>query len=387
MVDPHPVCDGPHVRRPLHLLPRRPVGRAIALALVLLVGWLTWSVGGALRAPGTDPVAARLAEWARFHRLGGVVTVAEKVQYRLHPPRTGGTPAPLAAEHPGAAGDPRPRPSTPAPLAPLPLQASPALPGEGQWQVLETVAGQPAVRAAFVRPDAVHTSYLTGVARLDQRLVRLEYHAGTQVPGGTGWGLPPTVPGDRRDGLLATFNSGFLVGDSRGGTWDNGKTAGTLRDGAGALVVRTDGRADVVRWGRDAALGPDVAVVRQNLDLLVDGGQLAAGLDVNDNPTWGRTIGHKTFVWRSAIGITADGALVYVAGDALTTRTIAQLEQDAGAVRAMELDINPSWTSFMTYQHPAPGVATPTKLTADEKPGAGRYLATSTRDFFAVYPR
>lgn len=369
---------------------RRFWARRLLVVVLVAVVWLSVSLGRALTAPGTDPLAARLAEWARFHHLGPLVTVSERVQYAMHPPKTGGLPtapilpgrAPAAGAEPSVIGA-LPRPGLPA----LPLRAVPALAGEGQWQTLSSVGGRPAVQAAFLRPDALHTSYLAGVARLDQNLLRLAYHPGSQVPGGRGWSQPASIAPTDLDGLVATFNSGFTMQDSRGGIFSQGKTAGVLRDGAAALVIDQSGRADVVQWGRDRQLGPQVAVVRQNLDLIVDGGRLVAGLDSNDNPKWGRTIGHRTFVWRSAVGITADGSLVYVAGGALTTSSLAQLEKDAGAVRAMELDINPSWTSFMTYQHPAHGVAVPVKLTADEQPKANRYLTTSTRDFFAAYRR
>jgi len=36
-------------------------------------------------------------------------------------------------------------------------------------------------------------------------------------------------------------------------------------------------------------------------------------------------------------------------GPALSVRTLAELLHRAGAVRAMELDINTEWVSFMTY--------------------------------------
>jgi hypothetical protein len=58
--------------------------------------------------------------------------------------------------------------------------------------------------------------------------------------------------------------------------------------------------------------------------------------------------------WRSGLGITADGALVYAAGPALDPLQLAQLLVRAGAVRAMQLDIKPNWPVFVTYD-PAPG--------------------------------
>jgi hypothetical protein len=56
-------------------------------------------------------------------------------------------------------------------------------------------------------------------------------------------------------------------------------------------------------------------------------------------------------------------------------------------VRAMELDINPQWTNFITYTHPRSGEAVPHMLTRDEQAYPYRYLQPSTRDFVAVLAR
>ena len=379
--------------------PRGRWGRVVAVVLAAALLWLGVSLTQALTAPGTDSASARLAEWARFHGLGWVVSELEQVQYDLSPPKVGGTPTggiPTVPPEgsPTTAAAPRttaPRPMAPRPLsaapAPLAPEAQPPLAGEGHWQTLVEVHGAPAIRAAFLRPDSLHTSYVTGVAWLDQHLVRFGLHPGTQVPGGSGWPVAPTVPSTARGALLATFNSGFTMQDARGGYWQGGRQVGILRPGAAAMVFHRDGHLDVVKWGRDAHLGPDVVAVRQNLDLLVDGGRLAAGLDSTTTSTWGKTLGNRTYVWRSAVGVRADGSVVVVVGASLSVRTLATLAQDAGAVRAMELDINPAWTNFMTYTHPSPGVAVPHMLTQDEQPRPDRYLYTSSRDFVSVMAR
>jgi len=74
----------------------------------------------------------------------------------------------------------------------------------------------------------------------------------------------------------------------------------------------------------------------------------------------------------------------------LSAREIGLLEvllQRAGAVRAMELDINKAWVSFMWYS-PATGAGSPIphKLVEFTRP-VDRYYAVNNRDFFAVYAR
>jgi len=353
-----------------------------------LLLWPTWSIGSALAAPGTDSTAARLAEWARFHGLGWAVDDLEQAQYRANPPKVGGT---LAGGIPKVGAIPRasakaPTPRQRAAFAPIPPQAYPPLPDEGAWQSVVTLRGQPAIRAAFLRPDPQHTSYLVGVAWLDQKLVKLVLHPGFQVPGGSGWSQPFDVPHSERDALLATFNSGFTMVDSKGGYWQNGKSAAPLRRGAASMVLYKDGRVDVVDWNR-AAPGADVAAVRQNLGLLVDHGIISADVDSTTTRTWGKTVGNSTFVWRTALGVRKDGSLVFVVGSSMSVRTLANIVRDAGAVRAMELDINKAWTNFITYRHPSKGVAVPYMLTANSHPNPYRYLQPSSRDFVAVLAR
>ena len=379
----------PRVSRPTR---RRLWVRRAGVVLVVPLLWLVWSVGGALMAPGTDTTVERLAEWARFNGMGWVVSELEQVQYQLNPPKVGGS---LAGGIPEVAA-PRPKPSpragssgaTPvdAVLAPIPPQAQPALPGEGVWQTLTSLHGQPAIRAAFLRPDAAHTSYLVGVAWLNQKLVKMVLHPGYTVPGGSGWSQPSQVPSSQRDALLATFNSGFTMQDANGGYWQDGQGAAPLRKGAASMVLYKDGHVDVAKWAGTAP-GPDVAAVRQNLGLLVENGRISADVNSTTTRTWGKTVGNATYVWRSALGVRKDGSLVFVVGASMSVPTLANIVHDAGAVNAMELDINKSWTNFMTYAHPSAGVAVPHMLTRDAHPNPYRYLQPSSRDFVAVLAR
>jgi len=60
----------------------------------------------------------------------------------------------------------------------------------------------------------------------------------------------------------------------------------------------------------------------------------------------------------------------------------------AGAVTAMQLDINPDWMSFMYYLprgHPAD--PNPVNLPPDQIQSPYRYYSTANRDFTAVFAR
>jgi hypothetical protein len=272
--------------RPRAYRTRRPawvywVRRGVLLSLVVLVLSTTWSIADALRAPGDDGVSVKLAEWARDHYLGPAVTLAENIQYRLSPPQTGGAPdtsqlAAAAAEK-ATSGQ---NASVIKALAPIVPPVSPALPGEGVYVPVVRSTKGPLIQVTFVRPDTVHTSYLTGVAWMSRSL-RFVLHPGFQDPGLAGMSQPDTVA-NQQAGLVATFNGGFKIKDAQGGYYDHGRTAGTLTPGAASFVVYKDGHATVGTWGQDVSMTPDVAFVRQNLQPLVTGGKVAANLGRHD---------------------------------------------------------------------------------------------------------
>ena len=431
--------------------PRAHPVRTLVLAVVLvLVIAALWSYVGALTAPGSAGVGAKTVEWISNDVPGGraVVLFAERMWYTWTAPPAGGTPPaglplvsttpptgqPAQPSDPESAGrlaqssssapaDQSVQPSTTVPVvrpaqtsgSPLVVEPPPAasatqvpvhlgappsivpiaanrLPGEGQWQVAgRLVAGLPAIRVAYLRPDPIHTTLVTGVMWLDMKLLRAELVPGTQLPASSNsWsGLHFSIPARARADLMATFNSGFLLRDSGGGWYGQGVMAAPLQDGEASLVISRDGTATVGRWGRDATMNSNIAAVRQNLQLIVDQGQVNPTLATDDYKIWGGTLGNTVMTWRSGVGVTEDGALVYAAGDKLTVQSLADVLQRAGAVRAMELDINRKWTSANYYEL-APGdsrVASPTKLLPNMTRPATRYFVPDERDFVAVFLR
>ncbi|MCU1391765.1 MAG: hypothetical protein JWM34_193 [Ilumatobacteraceae bacterium] len=116
-------------------------------------------------------------------------------------------------------------------------------------------------------------------------------------------------------------------------------------------------------------------------------GRLVDGLDDNTGNRWGRMVGDTLFVWRSGVGIDAQGRILSVASEGLRVRTLAALLQRAGAVRAMELDINHSWVTFNAFHHDTNGQPTGTKLLTGMSKSSSRHLSADTRDFVAVVAR
>jgi hypothetical protein len=275
----------------------------------------------------------------------------------------------------------------------------------------------PAVR--LTRPGGIWAAHHVAVLWLSHVALRLEQHPGVKTsyshvadPGASPrWTTSPVLSRSLQLRLAATFNGGFKVvnGDSHGGYWDSGygidgrgrvlhDPAGTsvLHRGVMSLVVYRDGSWDVGRWGTEVRMSPRVRFVRQELAPLVDGRAInPLTRSSNCQGVWGKTVSiPRCTPWRSGVGVTASGDLVYVSGDRLTPLQLAVLLRDAGAVRAMQLDVNRQWISAEYYR---PGTATrpavphvvnsPYYSPAHYVSGSVAAGTASNRDFFAAYLR
>jgi hypothetical protein len=149
------------------------------------------------------------------------------------------------------------------------------------------------------------------------------------------------------------------------------------------LIGYADGRVDVAAWSGGPSVPRNVLFARQNLPLIVSGGRPNPNL--SDGPEWGATLGNAVRVWRSGVGVDARGDLIYAAANGQTVGSLAQILIRAGAIRAMELDINSYWVTFITYGQPSAGQ--PASLLPGMTRGPERYLSPDDRDFFAVYLR
>jgi hypothetical protein len=374
-------------RRPAVKWSRRGVLAAL-LVFLIVVGW---SIGGALTAPGTDSTAARLAEWGRDHGLGGIVTWLEKEQYDQNQPTTGGAPKGGIPQAQGVettappANDPVAAKTLPAPAPIQPVAHGAPLANEGQWETVVTVKGAPAVRVAELRPDATHTSFVAGVMWMDPNLVRGQLQPGFQDPGGK-WQASDEIAKADRVSVAAVFNAGFRLNASKGGYYSEGKTVVPLQDNAASLVIDKNGVADVGSWNHEVHMSSDTASVRQNLAMLVDNGQVAANCS-SGGAVWGWTLGNDAFIDRSAFGVTATGAEVYVAGPALSVCTLGKILQAAGVVRGMELDINPDWVSGAYFHDQPTGDPQGFRLYPTQKLPPTKYFQPSSRDWFGWYAR
>ena len=345
-----------------------------------------WSYGNYLTAPGDAPLTVRSSDWLRDHGFETVVNDVEQWWYTRKRP-TGSAPPPG-----DIATGLRHAVATPA-RAVVPDHAMTASthprPGEAIWTAVGGLAARTGVQQTFLQPDAAAPSVIASVVRFDQRDVRTVLVPGTREPGGT-WAWHSEIPVSARSTVVAAFNAGFKFRHTPGGFYSEGRHAvRPLQAGLASLVVHRDGTADVADWGRDAQLTPDVVSVRQNLALIVDGGHPVAGLSSDRGLRWGTKKSQFQYTWRSAVGVDAHGRLIYAAGSQMTLVQLATALVDAGAVRAMQLDIHDGVVTFNWYR-PRPGSAlgvAAQKLTPSMQRSATRYLQPDQRDFIAIQAR
>jgi hypothetical protein len=243
------------------------------------------------------------------------------------------------------------------------------------WTVVAQVRGQPAAWLA-------QRSGVT-LMRFDQGLMHLTLHAGSSDGGVAGWTYGDEITPREIHLLIAAVNGGFKLTYHDVGFSSGGHVAVPLKAGLASIVTYTDGTTDIGAWRAGVpSAGKTVFSVLQNQRLLVDRGVAAASVSDCIIACWGETIGGQTGVARSGVGVAASGQLVWAAGEQLLPSELASALINAGAVRAIELDINPDWVaSYLYVHHPSGPSAVP--VVPGQLGIAGKLLEPYSRDFLA----
>jgi hypothetical protein len=336
--------------------------------------------------PSSLPLGVRTVEWLRLNHFNWLVDDVEHVYYSWRAPTKGGPqlttlPTVGLGRRKGKSTHHREAKTWPPPIKPVFVHP---LEGEGVWKPTgPPITGEPPVLVTTFRTERDYPRIVAYVAWFDHTRTAIAYYPGRYEPPSATLRGPMEVPYGQRWRLLSTFNSGFIYQDGLNGDALNGHANEPLKQGLATLVAYKNGRLNIVSWDRGPAPGPAIAWARQSLPLIVDHGRLSPKL--NDSTQWGYTLGNAVRVWRTGLGIDRRGNVIYAAADYQTVTTLARILQQAGAIRAMELDINPEWPTLITYRHHRGLI--PTRVVPNYQQPPTRYLVPDDRDFFAVYRR
>lgn len=377
-------------------------------AISAFAAWTLVSVLVAVVPDNGDRVASRLATWARDHRLGAVIDQLESWTYSEPPSATPATDlavtpvvtaptttAPATTTEPTTtsqgdttttSGEPTTTlPPTLAPPAPLTPVIEPALAGEGQWSVVATAAGEPAMWATGFRPIADTGGIVATMVVVDQTHLRTALFNGSEMPGGGGWTRGNRVPDVLQPALIGAMNGGFRFDHMKGGYVTEGRVMKPLRDGDATLAIDADGVLSMGQLGRDIVDDGSWVSLRQNLELIVDDGRSRVDEAVANGVWWGADHGNAVYVKRSAVCTIADGRIAYVMAAMVDAHQLAATLIAMGCVMAMQMDINVDWPTFMTYTHDAEGMAEPHWVDERMSGNPRRYLDGSSKEFFAFF--
>jgi hypothetical protein len=105
-------------------------------------------------------------------------------------------------------------------------------------------------------------------------------------------------------------------------------------------------------------------------------------------PASSATLGGVNDPARAAVGITADGRLMWAGGENLTVSALVQSMLGAHVVRAVKLDINPEWVAAYFYDHrTGHGPPSPVQALPGQTGIPGQFLTPWQRDFFTIVAR
>ncbi|MGA2320760.1 MAG: hypothetical protein ABSG95_08445 [Solirubrobacteraceae bacterium] len=280
-----------------------------------------------------------------------------------------------AAHALGQVSTPDPPRSVPARPVP-PLVVSLPAHTTADWTTVARVHGQPAAWLA-------QRSGVT-LMRFDQRLLHLNLHAGSSDGGVAGWTYGDQITPREIHLVVAAFNGGFKLSYPNVGFSSGGHVAVPLKSGLASIVTYADGATDIGAWGAGVPSAHEaVFSVLQNQQLLVDHGAVAANTAGCVITCWGETVERRTAVARSGLGITSSGQLVWAAGEQLLPGELGSALVGAGAVRAIELDINPDWVAGYLYIHHSGGPF-PLPVVPGQLGIAGELVEPYSRDFLTI---
>ena len=342
---------------------------------------------GVLARTGVAPEAA---PWV----LPAPSALAQPTVFAATPPRRAtttrrATTGPRLPSTPTLPAATQPTPTLAATWMPAAIPALGALPGAGQWApYIQAADGQTIAYRTFIQPDAQRSYAVAAIVAFDLQATRLHFVLGTSEPASkvkvSRTGRIPqqdALPGV----LVAAFNGGFKTRHGQFGAMVDQVTVVPPRQEFGTVALYQDGSVKLGAWGSDIAPTVDMVAWRQNGPLVIQHGQVNPHTADTASRDWGIILNGATAVWRSGLGLSADGrTLYYVAGTNLTLPALVQTLGATSADNAIQLDINTTMVHFDKFTATDNGVATEPLLKVMQSQHDDRFLGSWDRDYFYV---
>ena len=306
--------------------------------------------------------------------------------------------------------NPQSRPSQPAALdagaedggaSSAPLGVSPGVPphnvgtmalaigGDGRWTPVPSEGGPPVMWKTTLHPDSTRTNAEVLVVALDRSRTRLRAVAGTSEPTAVGaaaqaYVRPGVIPEPDRPALVAAWNGGWKSEHGQYGMQVDSVTIAPPKDNACTIAVYDDDGIRIVPWRELAETEPHMMLYRQAPSCFYVHNARNPGLAAPLTTNWGAAADGNPVIRRSAMGVDANGAFLFVGiSNATTAPAIADAMHHAGATDVMELDVNWAFPRFLVFKADAAGRLVAQSLFPGFVFEKDQYLERhSARDFF-----
>ncbi len=226
------------------------------------------------------------------------------------------------------------------------------VPNEGKWlhQNMPKSEGKPIIYKTRLRVDPKRPFCILEIASIDINMVKFHLVAGSKYYGLRGKKGAGHIHYLDRNKLVASMNGGFLPQHRSGGMIIKSKEFIRMIPGKATLIFYKNGNVEITVWKRKMKRKIDsILHARQNLNILLKNGRF------NRRATyWGIVKKGEDAVhnWRSGVGLTKDRKrLIYIAGNAVSPKSLALAFKLVGCDVAMHMDMNISNIAFNVYRH------------------------------------
>jgi len=266
-------------------------------------------------------------------------------------------------------------------------------PGDGEWASLDVHRGaghESPLRRSIVHPHKIRGFVVVELVAIDTTRVSMDLILGPEEPEGSTFPLSQRtglVPASAQPNLIAVTNGGFKKRHGGHGLGLAGETVVPAQRDTCTFAKLKDGS---YRLGTHSAMESALEghqFFRQTPPCLIENGAKNPDLDNEYKAKkWGGAEDGNKEIRRSAIAFGKDSRTLYFAiGDYVTAEWLADGLIAAGMTVAAELDINYSYTRFITYAHAGGELIASSPLLSDLKAPKKEYWKTaSPRDFFSL---